>query len=109
MPVKKRYLLPLLLLMTMTPAMAGAQELTQLFGAAKEGLTTGLTRGAAMAYAGMAQELIDRAVACPAAALEGCVGMLELNDILARQGGQTGIEALAGAGKYPYGLLAPAE
>ncbi|MBQ9941379.1 MAG: DUF885 family protein [Christensenellaceae bacterium] len=59
--------------------------------------------------AGMAQELIDRAVACPAAALEGCVGMLELNDILARQGGQTGIEALAGAGKYPYGLLAPAE
>lgn len=57
MPVKKRILLPLVLLMMTTPAAAGAEELPQLFAAVKDGATEGMMEGAVMAYAGMAEEL----------------------------------------------------
>ncbi|MBQ2991232.1 MAG: hypothetical protein IJD60_08065 [Clostridia bacterium] len=55
--MKKRYLLPLLLLLMMVPASCCAQALPELFGAAKDSLTEGLSQGAAMAYAAMDQEL----------------------------------------------------
>lgn len=55
--MKKRYLLPLLLLMMTVPAAGGAQETAPLFDAVTQSLTEGLTRGTVMAYAAMSEEL----------------------------------------------------
>ncbi len=55
--MKKRNVWPVLALALLVPGMGLAQENAGLFSAVGEGLVQGLETGAAMAYAGMAQEL----------------------------------------------------